>query len=235
MTDPETKLTETPPSEKKPLLVQKSPLTKEERKRKIKAIYREMEFKKQELGLQAPQIKRGPVFYLVVLMGLALIGGLVVQATGKGGGKNMQDGKVVLAKKSVAALAEALGRYKFHCGVYPSAEEGLEALVLKHSRHAGWMGPYISSPNFTPTLLPDPWKRPYVYEPTNEPPVVLSLGPDGVRGTADDVVPAAALFSKPFKDSSWTNDWAHYRLRGIRVVRTQEEKEQLLKEGMRER
>lgn len=222
-------------TEAEPTPAKRHPLTKEERKRKIKAIYREMEFKKQELGLQAPQIKRGPVFYLVVLMGLALIGGLVVQATGKGGGKNMQDGKVVLAKKSVAALAEALGRYKFHCGVYPSAEEGLEALVLKHSRHAGWMGPYISSPNFTPTLLPDPWKRPYVYEPTNEPPVVLSLGPDGVRGTADDVVPAAALFSKPFKDSSWTNDWAHYRLRGIRVVRTQEEKEQLLKEGMRER
>ena len=222
-------------TEAEPPPAKRHPLTKEERKRKIKAIYREMEFKKQELGLQAPQIKRGPVFYLVVLMGLALIGGLVVQATGKGGGKNMQDGKVVLAKKSVAALAEALGRYKFHCGVYPSAEEGLEALVLKHSRHAGWMGPYISSPNFTPTLLPDPWKRPYVYEPTNEPPVVLSLGPDGVRGTADDVVPAAALFSKPFKDSSWTNDWAHYRLRGIRVVRTPEEKEQLLKEGMRER
>ena len=213
----------------------RQPLSKEERKRKIKAIYREMESKKQELGLQAPQIRRGPVFYLVVLMGLAIIGGLVVQSTGKGGGKSMQDGKVVLARKSVAALAEALGRYKFHCGVYPTAEEGLEALVQKYSRHAGWVGPYISSPNFTPTLLPDPWKRPYVYEPTNEPPVVLSLGPDGVRGTADDITPDAALFSKPFKDTTWTNGWAHYRLRGIRVVRTPEEKEQLLKEGMRER
>ena len=106
-------------------------LSKRERDRKIKAIYREMEAKKNELGLQAPQIKRGPVFYLVVLMGLALIGGLVVQATGKGGGKNMQDGKIVTAQKSVNALAEALGRYKFHCGVYPTAEEGLEALVLK--------------------------------------------------------------------------------------------------------
>ena len=238
MTDPETKLAETPPPEKKPLLVQKSPLTKEERKRKIKAIYREMEAKKSELGLQAPQIKRGPVFYLVVLMGLALIGGLVVQATGKGGGKNMQDGKTVTAQKSVNALAEALGRYKFHCGVYPTAEEGLEALVLKRSRHAGWVGPYIRSPNYIPTLLPDPWKRPYVYEPandpTNEPPVVLSLGPDGKRGTADDIVPEAELFSKPFRDTTWTNDWAPYRLRGIRVVRTPEEREQLLKEGMKE-
>lgn len=238
MTDPETKPTETTPSEKKPLLVAKSPLTKEERKRKIKAIYREMEAKKSELGLQAPKIKRGPVFYLVVLMGLALIGGLIVQATGKGGGKNMQDGKTVTAQKSVNALAEALGRYKFHCGVYPTAEEGLEALVLKRSRHAGWVGPYIRSPYYVPTLLPDPWKRPYVYEPandpTNEPPVVLSLGPDGKRGTADDIVPEAELFSKPFRDTTWTNDWAPYRLRGIRVVRTPEEREKLLKEGMKE-
>ena len=228
MTDPEKKPAETP------LPVNKPPLTKEERKRKIKAIYREMEAKKSELGLQAPQIKRGPVFYLVMLMGLALIGGLVIQATGKGGGKNGRDGKVVLAQKSVNALAEALGRYKFHCGVYPTAEEGLEALVLKRSRHAGWVGPYISSPNFIPTLLPDPWNRPYLYEPTNEPPVVLSLGPDGMRGTADDIVPEAELFSKPFRDTSWTNSWTDYRHRGIRVARTPEEREQLLKEGMRE-
>ena len=196
----------------------RQPLSKEERKRKIKAIYREMESKKQELGLQAPQIRRGPVFYLVVLMGLAIIGGLVVQSTGKGGGKSMQDGKVVMAKKSVAALAEALGRYKFHCGVYPTAEEGLEALVQKYSRHAGWQGPYISSPNFVPTLLPDPWKRRYVYEPTNEPPVVLSLGPDGVRGTADDIAPDPALFAKPFRDTTWTNDWVPFRRRGYYVV-----------------
>ena len=234
MTDPETKPVETPLPEKKPLRAAKSPLTKEERKRKIKAIYRELESKKSELGLQAPQIKRGPVFYLVVLMGLALIGGLVVQATGKVGGKKMQDGKTVTAQKSVNALAEALGRYKFHCGVYPTAEEGLNALVLKRSRHAGWVGPYIKSPYYVPTLLPDPWNRPYVYEPTNEPPVVLSLGPDGKRGTADDISPEAELFSKPFRDTSWTNDWAPYRLRGIRVVRTPEEREQLLKEGMKE-
>ncbi len=211
----------------------KTPLSKKERDRKIKAIYREMEAKKRELGLRAPVIKRGPLFYIVVVVGLLMIGGLVVQTAGKGGGKQMRDGRLSQAEQSVAALAEALGRYKFHCGVYPTAEEGLEALVLKHSRHDGWVGPYISSPTANPTLLPDPWKRPYVYEPTNDPPVVLSLGPDGVRGTADDIMPAQALFSKPFEDTSWTNNWVNYRLRGIRIVRTKEEKERLIKEGMR--
>ena len=200
------------------MTTQGKPLSKRERTRKIKQIYRDMEAQKRALGLTAPAIRRGPVFYFVVLMAMAMVGGALIQAAGKGGEKKMRDGRLVRAEQSVAALAEALGRYKFHCGVYPTAEEGLEALVLKQSRHAGWVGPYISSPNFTPTLLPDPWKRPYVYEPTNEPPVVLSLGPDGVRGTADDIAPDPALFAKPFRDTTWTNDWVPFRRRGYYVV-----------------
>ena len=207
----------------------KSPLSKQERNRKIKAIYSEMEAKKRELGLKAPLIKRGPVFYFAVLMVLLLVGGLVIQVAGKGGGKMMRDGKLVRTEQSVAALAEALGRFKFHCGVYPTAREGLEALASKFSTHAGWIGPYAER------IIPDPWKHPYVYEPTNDPPVVLSLGPDGVRGTADDIAPGPELFLKPFKDTSWTNDWVYFRRRGIVVVPTQEEKEKLLKEGMRAR
>ena len=200
------------------MTTQGKPLSKRERTRKIKQIYRDMEAQKRALGLKAPAIRRGPVFYFVVLMAMAMVGGALIQAAGKGGEKKMRDGRLVRAEQSVAALAEALGRYKFHCGVYPTAEEGLEALVLKQSRHAGWVGPYISSPNFTPTLLPDPWKRPYVYEPTNEPPVVLSLGPDGVRGTADDIAPDPTLFAKPFRDTTWTNDWVPFRRRGYYVV-----------------
>ncbi len=207
----------------------KSPLSRQERKRKIKAIYREMESKKRELGLKAPVFKRGPVFYIVVLMIFVLIGGVIIQAAGKGGGKKMRDGKIVLAEKSVAALAEALGRFNFHCRVYPTAEEGLVALEKKESTHAGWFGPYVQKIN------PDPWNHPYVYEPTNNPPVVLSMGPDGVRGTADDIVPDPELFSKPFRDTSWTNDWVHFSRRGYVLVRTQEEKEKLIKEGVRAR
>ena len=141
------------------------------------------------------------------------------------------NGKIAKAERSVAALAEALGRFKFHCGAYPTAEEGLVALAAKHSKYTGWIGPYIQREQ----ILPDPWKHPYVYELTNDTPVVLSLGPDGKRGTADDIFPDPALFAKPFRDTSWTNDWVHYSKRGIVLVRTQEEKERLIKEGMRAR
>ncbi|MGN0852950.1 MAG: type II secretion system protein GspG [Kiritimatiellia bacterium] len=195
--------------------LRKKPLTRRERERKIKQIYREMEAKKRELGLRAPAIRRGPIFYVVVLLVLLIVGSLLIQAAGKGGGRRTRDGRPIQAEQSVAALAEALGRFKFHCGVYPTAEEGLQALALKYSEHAGWVGPYI------PKLLPDPWKRAYVYEPpatTNGTPVVLSLGPDGLRGTADDILPDPELFRKPFRDTTWTNDWAPFQLRGYIVV-----------------
>ena len=32
------------------------------------------------------------------------------------------------------------------------------------------------------------------------------------------IVPADGLFEKPFKDTSWTNDWVHFSRRGIIVV-----------------
>jgi general secretion pathway protein G len=194
----------------------KAKLSKRERNRKVKAIYRDMEAKKRELGLRAPAIRRGPVFYLVVVVFLAILGGSIIQASGRGGGRGkMMDAKTGQAIRSVDALAEALGRYKFHCGTYPSKEEGLDALASKNSKHRGWIGPYISK------MLPDPWKRPYVYElpeGTNAVPVVLSMGPDGKRGTPDDIVADAGLFSKPFRDTTWTNDWAPFYKRGYIIV-----------------
>ena len=206
----------TPADKKQPARPsKKAPLSRAERQRKIRAIQAQIEAKKRELGMKAPSFNRGPVFYLGLVAVLAILGLSVIKASEKGGGDTnarVRNGKVLQTMKSVDAFAEALGRFKFHCGAYPTAEEGLGALALKQSRHDGWIGPYISK------MLPDPWKRPYVYEPTNDPPVVLSLGPDGVRGTPDDIRPDPALFTKPFRDTSWTNDWAPYQLRGYIVV-----------------
>ena len=193
----------------------KQPLSRAERQRRIRAIQAQFEAKKRELGLKAPSFQRGPVFYLGLMAVLAILGLAVIRASERGGGDTstrVRNGKVLQTMKSVDAFAEALGRFKFHCGVYPSADEGLEALALKQSPHAGWVGPYIAK------MLPDPWKHAYVYEPTNDPPVLLSLGPDGVRGTADDIAPDPALFVKPFRDTTWTNDWAPYQLRGYILV-----------------
>ena len=193
---------------------------KRERVRKIKAIQSELEMKRRELGLQAPSMRKGPVFYLVLMVVLAVVGLAVINATDSGKtAVRVRNAKVTQAMKSVDAFAEALGRFKFHCGVYPTADEGLEALALKQSRYPGWIGPYIKK------MVPDPWKHPYVYEPsTNGVPRVFSLGPDGIRGTADDITPDATLFQKPFRDTTWTNNWAPYQLRGYIIVPSKTQK-----------
>lgn len=184
---------------------------------KKKAIAREYEAKRRELGLGGGGMKRGIGFYLVLMFGMALIASLVFKQAGMVEKRKAVNTKMLFAQRSVDALAEALGRYRFHCGCYPSEEDGgLDALAAKESRHKGWLGPYAGSWG---RIIPDPWKRPYVYEPqTNGHPVVLSLGADGVRGTADDVSPDEALFEKPFRDTSWTNNWVHFSRRGIIVV-----------------
>ena len=194
------------------------PLTAAKRALKKKAIAREYEMKRRELGLDSgPLLKKGMTFYFVVIAGLVLLGSLLIKKAGVVDKKKSVDAKMLYAQKSVDALAEALGRYKFHCGCYPTAEDGgLDALSAKTSRYEGWLGPYAGSWGH---MIPDPWKRPYVYEvQTNGVPVVLSLGPDGIRGTSDDVIPDDELFEKPFKDTSWTNNWVHFSKRGIIVV-----------------
>ena len=195
----------------------KKPVSAAKRAQRKKAIAREFEMKRRELGLNAPAMKRGLGFYLVIMFGMAMVASLVFKQAGVVERRKAVNTKMLFAQRSVDALAEALGRYRFHCGCYPSEEDGgLEALAAKTSRHPGWLGPYAGAWG---AMIPDPWKRPYVYEPqTNGHPTVLSLGPDGKRGTADDVLPDDSLFEKPFRDVSWTNDWVHFSKRGIIIV-----------------
>ena len=185
----------------------------------IKArIQREYAQKRAELGVGAPNLKKGPVFYLAVIVILLIVGGLVLSAAKDGTltlSKKRIERRDLMARKSMDALSVALGRYKFHTGEYPSEAEGLEVLALKeYPGKAGWDGPYVNH------IVKDPWGNPYVYSPREGGgnPVLYSKGPDGRAGTLDDVLPDQLSFEEPFKDTSWTNGWAPYRLRGIVVA-----------------
>ena len=178
-------------------------------------------------GSGAPTLRRGPVFYGVIVLVLVVVGSLVVGAlrNGVGLGKERIELKPLQARKSMTALSVALGRYKFHVGEYPSTEEGLAVLALKEYRKKGWDGPYVNH------IVNDPWGNAYVYEtrPEGGNPILYSKGPDGRAGTTDDVMPDQAAFDEPFRDTTWTNGWAPYRLRG-RVVAPDEETKRRVQE-----
>ena len=207
-----------------------SKLTERQKNLKLKAIAREYELKKLELGGKAPIMKRGILYYSVVILGMLLVGSLVLSATGKGGRK-VTPKAIALAQKSVDALAEACGRYRFHVGRYPTTAEGLAELASNRVKKPGWNGPYVRQ------IVEDPWKHDYEYvgNGESEPPTLYSKGPDGIAGTPDDIVPSdKSLFEKPFTDQSWTREWMPYQLRGINLVKNEHEKELVRKAVERE-
>ena len=197
---------------------------------KVKKISREYEQKRAELGLSKTQFKRGPAYY-VILVGVMvmLAGAFIMLMTGKvSWGKKRISKADLQARQSVDALCEALGRYKFHCGAYPTDAEGLEALAAITPKKKGWFGPYVKK------VVPDPWGEPYQYWTIagQEHPVLMSKGPDRKLGTEDDVLPVQELFEKPFRDTTWTNHWVPYNLRGI-VVAPDEETRRAIQEEVK--
>ncbi|MEM8975951.1 MAG: type II secretion system major pseudopilin GspG, partial [Pseudomonadota bacterium] len=66
-------------------------------------------------------------------------------------------------------------------GVYPTQQQGLDALVSKPIGVGAWDGPYLRDARG----LVDPWGRPYLYRipgTDGQPFDVYSLGADGVEG-----------------------------------------------------
>jgi type II secretion system protein G len=95
----------------------------------------------------------------------------------------------VAAKVDVTDLLYALDSFESDNGCWPTASEGLAALIQQPAGLPSWKGPYVR-PRVGGWV--DPWANSYVYTSPAEgstAPVVMSLGPDGKAGTGDDIVP----------------------------------------------
>ena len=130
--------------------------------------------------------RRGAPWWLWTLATLTLLGGsfyflVPFKVTSRSG-----QALAIAALNDVELLGVALALFKDDTGRFPTAEEGLSALNLPRGLE-GWRGPYIKK--YAPR---DPWGYAYVYVPPtgSSPPKVLSVGPDGIAGTADDIVAA---------------------------------------------
>jgi general secretion pathway protein G len=117
---------------------------------------------------------------LIELMVVVTIIALFVALVGPSLFKNVDKSKVTAAKSQIESFMTALGTYKLDVGVYPSTEQGLQALRVKPGDVANWNGPYL------PKEIPqDPWQHPYVYKYPGEhgdEPDIISYGLDGQPG-----------------------------------------------------
>ena len=117
---------------------------------------------------------------LVALVILALIVGLVApQVLGYLGRAKSQTAGV-----QIDNLKTSLSLYLVDMGRYPSASEGLDALVKAPMGSTTWRGPYIEDG----TLPADPWGNAYRYElpADGTKPRIFSLGQDNAPGGEGD-------------------------------------------------
>jgi len=84
------------------------------------------------------------------------------------------------ARAQINAYVTALGAYKLDTGVFPTTEQGLQALRVKPENVGNWQGPYL-----TKEIENDPWGHPYLYKFPGEhgdEPDLISYGADGQPG-----------------------------------------------------
>jgi general secretion pathway protein G len=113
---------------------------------------------------------------MVVVVIIALFAALVLPKMMNQAGK----AKRVAARSQINAYMTALGAYKLDTGVYPTTEQGLQALRVKPENVNNWQGPYTDK-----DISNDPWGAPYVYHYPGEhgdDPDIMSYGTDGQPG-----------------------------------------------------
>ncbi len=117
---------------------------------------------------------------LVVIVIIALLASIVVP---KFFGK-LDFAKVKTAETQMKMLSQALDSFRLDVGYYPTTQEGLKVLWVKHSSLKNWNGPYLPKP-----VKEDPWGYPYHYKrpgKNSEPYALYDLGSDGKVGGSGD-------------------------------------------------
>ena len=113
---------------------------------------------------------------LVVVTIIALFAALVAPRMFK----QSDRAKVTAARAQINSFMTALGSFKLDTGIFPSTEEGLQALRTPPPNLAQWQGPYL------PQEIPvDPWGHPYLYKFPGEhgdEPDLVCYGADGQPG-----------------------------------------------------
>ncbi len=123
-------------------------------------------------------------FTLLELLVVIVIIGMLASYVGPKYFAQIGKSEVAVAKAQIDGLSKALDTLRLDVGRYPSAEEGLAALMSNPGNLRGWNGPYLKK-----ALPLDPWQHAYTYQfPVgNGDFKVLSYGKDGKPGgTGED-------------------------------------------------
>ncbi len=128
-------------------------------------------------------------FTLVELLVVLLILGMLAGLVGPRVMKYVGDSKGKTARLQIEDLSAGLDMYRLDIGRYPSAAEGLLALVENPGNQPGWQGPYLKK-----KIVPkDPWGNDFQFSSPGQHGEydLISLGADnsvGGEGEGRDIV-----------------------------------------------
>lgn len=124
-------------------------------------------------------------FTLIELMVVVVILGILAAVVVPRVMDRPDQARISAAKTNINAIRSALDMYKLDNHVYPSTDQGLQALVQRPGSN-----PVPPNWNRYMEKLPDdPWGKPYLYlQPGKHGDVdVFSTGPNGRTGDEDDI------------------------------------------------
>ncbi|RKP46474.1 type II secretion system major pseudopilin GspG [Trinickia fusca] len=123
-------------------------------------------------------------FTLLELLVVLVIIGMLAAIVGPRYFAQLGKSQGTIARAQIDVLTKALDNFRLDVGRYPTAQEGLTALVVKPAGVDKWDGPYLKK-----DVPLDPWGHPYVYKipGTKGDYAVISYGRDGQPGgTGED-------------------------------------------------
>ena len=97
-------------------------------------------------------------FTLLELLVVMVIIGLLSAYVGPKVFGQIGKSETKIAKAQIEAIVKGLEQFRIDAGRYPSADQGLAALMVAPAGEAKWAGPYMAK-----ALPQDPWGRPYLY------------------------------------------------------------------------
>ena len=125
--------------------------------------------------------KKRQGFSFIEIMIVIIILGLLTGITGVYLFDAAADARVKTTKTQMKSLGTALDLYRLHNSLYPSTEQGLEALLSKPEVGVlpkNWNGPYIRDKK----LPQDGWGSNFKYVSEGSSYQIISLGADTVEG-----------------------------------------------------
>jgi general secretion pathway protein G len=135
-------------------------------------------FKRNTQVILSSQRGMSLVEILIALTLLGVAGTFVVSSVFD----NLREGEIQSTKIQIQKLGDILRDYRRKCGVYPSSEQGLDALIAAPTSGKPCKR-YPPNGFIENGKIPmDPWDGEFEYSSTGKKYTIISLGPDGEEG-----------------------------------------------------